>query len=157
MMLSPGLWLLLELRTADAAVQLWLGRANFAAMEFAAYVAFRFVQEVPAETSARGATVNLQAETRVLGMVTLLTPVVDQAERVTAGRAITTFGPLFPVSVIHVLGYHDVARGPGVATGRKPARARTGGPHRRRHARGRRGGRHHQSRAALRLRGLSLL
>jgi hypothetical protein len=103
------LWLLtlfLEVRTALPAVQLWLGRANFAAVLFAATLALRFVREVPLPAAARlppGAFWLLVA-TGLLGVLTLATPWIDAAERVEAGRAITRYGPLFPAYLAHVLG-----------------------------------------------------
>jgi hypothetical protein len=102
------LWLLtlfLEVRMSVPAAQLWLGRINFAAVVFAATLALRFVQQVPpkAPTPKSSWSAWLLAETWLLGAVTLLTPLVDAAERVEAGRAITTFGPLFPIYLLHVL------------------------------------------------------
>jgi hypothetical protein len=103
------LWLLtlfLEVRTALPAAQLWLGRINFAAVVFAASLAVRFVQHVSLPVPNRNppGSLWLTAETGLLGVLTLFTPLVDAAERVEAGsRAITTFGPLFPVYLAHVV------------------------------------------------------
>jgi hypothetical protein len=107
--LSLLLWqltLFLEVRTVHPAAQLRLGRANFAAVVFAAYFALRFVQEVPAKGAVPGSTWSrwLFVATVLLALVTLLTPLISAAERVEAGRAVTTFGPLFPVYLIHVVG-----------------------------------------------------
>jgi hypothetical protein len=107
--LSLLLWqltLFLEPRTMLPAVQLWLGRANFAAMVFAAYLALRFVQQVPGKDAAQEAPSSgwLAAETGLLAALTLLTPLVTAAERVEAGHAITTFGILFPGYLLHVVG-----------------------------------------------------
>jgi hypothetical protein len=102
-------WLLtlfLEGRMVRPVAQLWLGRVNFAAVVLAAYLSLRFVQEVPRKAkdpvgAGRGW---LRAATALLGLLTLLTPLIDAAERVEAGRAITTYGPLFPVYLVHVFG-----------------------------------------------------
>ncbi len=107
--LSLLLWqitLFLEVRTTLPAVQLWLGRVNFAAVVFVVYLALRFIQEVPMERSGRrvGASPWLLAETVLLAVLTLLTPLIDAVERVEEGHAITTFGPLFPGYLLHVLG-----------------------------------------------------
>jgi len=98
--------LFLEVRTTLPAAQLWLGRANFTAMVLAAYFALRFVQEVPARRLLQATAWSriLLMETVLLAVLTLLTPLVSVAERVEAGHAITTFGPLFPLYLIHVLG-----------------------------------------------------
>jgi hypothetical protein len=108
--LSLLLWLLtlfLEVRTTLPMAQLWLGRANFAAVVFAAYLALRFVREIPARGSTQVPVVFrwLLAETVLLAALTFLTPLVAVAERVEAGRAITTYGLLFPGYLLHVLGY----------------------------------------------------
>lgn len=107
--LSLLLWqltLFLEVRTALPAVQLWLGRANFAAVVLAAYLALRFVQEVPAKPHSERpfCSLCLLGATGLLAALTLFTPLIAAAERVEAGRAITTFGRLFPVYLLHVLG-----------------------------------------------------
>jgi hypothetical protein len=96
-----------EVRAALPALQLWLGRANFAAVVFAAYFALRFVQEVAVTGSVRwpGVSSLLLAETCLLASLTLLTRLVDAAECVEAGHAITTFGWLFPGYLLHVIGY----------------------------------------------------
>ena len=108
--LSLLLWqltLFLEVRTEVPAAQLGLGRANFAAATFAAYYALRFVREIPeipaGELPGRPSPW-LPVVTGLLAALTLLTPLVVAAERVEAGRAITTFGPLFPLYLLHVLG-----------------------------------------------------
>jgi len=102
-------WLLtlfLEVRTPLPGMQLWLGRSNFAAVVFAAYFCLRFVQETPANPRepAGAWAFWLFVGTTALAAVTLLTPLVSAAERVEAGHAVTTFGPLFPFYLIHVLG-----------------------------------------------------
>ncbi len=100
------LTLFLEVRTALPNTQLWLGRTNFAAAVFAAYLALRFVQEVPNKDASPKSFCSLWllAATWLLAALTLLTPLVAATERVEAGHAITTFGPLFPLYLLHVLG-----------------------------------------------------
>jgi len=104
--LSLLLWLLtlfLEVRTALPVAQLWLGRANFAAVVFAVYFALRFVQEIPVNGSWASPSFGLLTETGLLGALTLVTPLVSAAERIEAGHAVTTFGPLFPSYLLHVV------------------------------------------------------
>ena len=110
-LLAWQLTLFLEVRTAHPAAQLWLGRANFAAVALAAYLALRFVQEVPVRDPGKRSPRPfwLVVETWVLAALTLLTPLVSAAERVEAGHAVTTFGPLFPGYLFHVLGYLGAA------------------------------------------------
>lgn len=94
-----------EVRVPSPTWQLWLGRANFAAVVFVAYLALRFVQEVAGRTGQSAPSpLWLLWETCLLGALTLLTPLVSAAEHVEAGHAITTFGPLFPGYLLHVLG-----------------------------------------------------
>lgn len=109
-------WLLtlfLEVRTSLPAAQLWLGRANYAAVLFAATFALRFVRELPRKASNRLAPGSfwLLVVTGLLGNVTLFTPWIAAAERVEAGRAVTTYGPLFPAYLAHVLGCLAAALG----------------------------------------------
>ena len=101
------LTLFVEDRTPLPAAQLWLGRANFTAMVFAVYFALRFVQEVPAKEAVKKSALSywLLAETWLLAGLTMFTPLIDAAERVEAGRAITTFGPLFSLYFLHVADY----------------------------------------------------
>ncbi|WP_309707884.1 histidine kinase N-terminal 7TM domain-containing protein, partial [Armatimonas sp.] len=103
--LSLLLWkltLFVEVRVISPVAQLWLGRANFAVVAMAAYLALRFVQEV-IQKEAR-ASVLLLVETILLTGLTLLTPLVSVSERVEAGQAITSYGPLFGFYLTHVLG-----------------------------------------------------
>ncbi|MBV9468433.1 MAG: hypothetical protein JOZ57_04255 [Abitibacteriaceae bacterium] len=101
------LTLFLEVRTAPATAQLWIGRLNFTAIVYAPYLTLLFVQEVATKDSIPVARwiAWCGAETLLLTVLTLLTPLVDVAEQVTAGQAITTYGPLFPFYLLHVLGY----------------------------------------------------
>ncbi len=105
--------LFLEVRTASAAAQLWLGRLNFAAVAAAAPLGFRFVREAAGLKTDRWSVkrVGLLLETGILTAATLLTPWVTAAERVEEGRAVTTFGPLFPVYLFHVTGHLTAALG----------------------------------------------
>lgn len=108
--LSLLLWqltLFLEIRIAWPGAQLWLGRTNFAAIVFVVYFALRFVQEVPTTDAKRASSLAfwLLAETSLLAILTLLTPLVSAEERVESGQAITTYGPLFPLYLLHALGY----------------------------------------------------
>ena len=84
-----------------------LGRANFATIVFAAYLALSFVQEVAARGSRKATKLSfwLLLETLLLADITLLTPLIDAGEQVVRGEAITTYGPLFPWYLLHVLGY----------------------------------------------------
>ena len=112
--LSLLLWqltLFLEPRATPLAVQLWLGRTNFAAVAFAAYFALRFVQAVPVRRTETVSRVSwpLRVETGLLAGVTLLTPLVTESERVAGGQALSDFGPLFPFYLLHVLGYLTAA------------------------------------------------
>jgi len=104
--------LYLEVRATLPAIQFWLGRLNFTAIVFAPFLALRFVQEIsskkiPQRETPRWQWLNfwLRAETGMLAGLTLLTPLVCAAERVMDGYAITTFGPLFPGYLLHVMGY----------------------------------------------------
>ena len=104
--LSLLLWkltLFLEVRVASPLAQLWLGRANFAVIAFAVYLALRFVQVV-IEKQAR-ASVTLFLETLMLAGLTLLTPLISASERIEEGSAVTTYGPLSGLYLAHVLGY----------------------------------------------------
>jgi hypothetical protein len=116
--LSLLLWqltLFWEARTALPSVQLWLGRLNFAAVALAVFLAWRFVQEVaasarpwyfrPASARTRWLYQCLCCETTIVTLITLGTPLVDEAESVVNVHAVTQFGPFFPLYLLHVLGY----------------------------------------------------
>jgi len=129
------LTLLLEAHAHSPALQLWLGRANFAAAGLAAHQAWRFVRFVAAfvyaqeEATAAAAAAHVEpwavsfpprpppqaadgtggapattAAVILLALVTLLTPLVSEAESVVDGHPTTRFGPLFPVYLVQVLG-----------------------------------------------------
>ncbi len=95
---------------------LLVGRLNFASIVFVTTLAFVFVRAVPASlrTTAAAVTVAgktaehrlhgwLWLETILLGLVTLLTPLVDQTEILQAGQHSTVYGPLFLPYMLHVL------------------------------------------------------
>jgi len=107
--LSLLLWqltLFLEARASLPALQLGLGRVNFAAVALAVFLAWRFVQEVAGSVSSpRVISFGPRIETALLTLVALLTPFVDEAESVVDGHPVTRFGPLFPLYLLHVLGY----------------------------------------------------
>lgn len=86
---------------------LWVGRINFAAIALAVYTGYRFVREA-AELRPPANERLLLWETLLLTAITSLTPLIDQAELVGAGRDgshITEFGILFPFYILHVLAY----------------------------------------------------
>ena len=113
--LSLLLWqltLFWEARTTQPELQLGLGRVNFAAVSLAVYLAYRFVQEValpssplPSPAWSCWLLTFLRIEAAALTLLTLLTPLVDEAESVVGGHPVTHFGPLFPLYLLHVLGY----------------------------------------------------
>jgi hypothetical protein len=109
-LLSWQVTLFLEVRSSSPALQLWLGRLNFAAMVVAPYLCLSFIRELArAAKTAVKSHHWLRAETALLALITLFTPAVDAAETVTGGEAITTFGPLFPLYLLHVLGLWGAA------------------------------------------------
>ena len=105
------LTLFLEVRLALPDLQLWFGRANFAAVVFVTYFALRFVQEVSPKTTRPSASLLrwLCAETLLLALLALLTPFITRTERVETSHAISTFGLLFPLYLLHVLLYLGAA------------------------------------------------
>ena len=107
--LSLLLWqatLFLEVRVVLQPLQLLLGRLNFTAIVFAAYFALRFVQAVATRREASSSFLShgLLTETLLLSVLTLVTPLISSVERVESGQAITTYGVLFPLYLIHILG-----------------------------------------------------
>ncbi len=86
---------------------LWLGRFNFACLVPAVLLSFLFVQDIAGRPSARQErtpmTTWLCLETGLLFLLTLLTPLVDQAELVRAGQHVTLYGLLFAVYVLHLV------------------------------------------------------
>ena len=127
--LSLLLWqltLFLETRTTLPLLQLWLGRINFAAVAVAVFFSWGFVQHVAQQSaqSAQGEAsytalsvtapsllgprwlrYSLYFETAFFALLTLLTPLIDEAESIVAGHPVTQFGPLFPYYLLHILGY----------------------------------------------------
>src|SRR5579871_2654675 len=95
-----------EVRMTLPIAQIWVGRFNFSTVVIAAYLALLFVRQISAAESDEiaGFSVWLLAETGILFFITLFTPLVDAAEQVVPrGRAITQFGPLFPMYLVHIL------------------------------------------------------
>lgn len=91
-------------------IVLWLGRVNFAAVVFAVYFAYRFVQALAGKDRHPAGPAwdrVLLAESSVLGLLSLLTPLVDRAEIISlaAHTPATVYGVLFPLYVVHVVGY----------------------------------------------------
>ena len=95
---------------------LWLGRFNFACLVPAVLLSFLFVQDIStrrfmqdiAERQSREkertpTTTWLWLETALLFLLTLLTPLVDQAELVKAGQHVTLYGPLFALYALHLV------------------------------------------------------
>lgn len=96
-----------EVRVVSASVDLWLGRVNFAIVAVAVYLALQFVRLVPLRVGEATAPVSavLVAETAAVTTATLLTPLVDSSERVEAGLAISSYGELFPLYLVHVAAF----------------------------------------------------
>jgi hypothetical protein len=93
-------------RADDAREALWVGRLNFAAVPPAALFGHLFVRDLANLGRAR-AHVALSWGTALLALLTLFTPLVDEAELVgtgPAGRHVTVFGPLFPPYLVFVAG-----------------------------------------------------
>ncbi len=90
-----------DFQTAGSAL-LWLGRFNFATIVLAVTLGLLFVRDV-ADVPHSPALAWLWAETALLGLLTLLTPLVDRQELVRAGQHLTVYGPLFVPYVLHVL------------------------------------------------------
>jgi hypothetical protein len=108
--LSLLLWqltLLLEPRAVLPLWQLYLGRANFTAIVGTVYLALRFVRQVAGRELPRSLDRLLLTETALLAVLTMLTPLIDAGEGIdgVSGRPITHFGLLFPVYLLHILGY----------------------------------------------------
>jgi hypothetical protein len=114
-----ALWLLswqatvfLEVRVKIPVEQLWVGRFNFATVAVVVYLVLRFVQQIPVSgpVARSRRSVWLLVETGLLFTITLFSPLVDAAERVVPGqRAVTVFGPLFPIYLLHILVYLALA------------------------------------------------
>ncbi len=92
---------------------LWLGRFNFACLVPAVLLSFLFVQDIVGRPSGRQErtpmttwwlkTGWLWLETALLFLLTLLTPLVDQAELIRAGQHVTLYGPLFALYALHIV------------------------------------------------------
>jgi len=91
---------------------LGLGRLNFASAAFVVLFGFLFVREITRNRRHENydkITLALVAETIVLAALTLGTPFIDAGENLSAGQHVTTFGPLFPLFVLHIVLYIAVA------------------------------------------------
>lgn len=98
--------LFLEPRTVPPTGQLWLGRLNFTAIVFAVYLSLRFIQKIPAKSSRQAQSLSWPlAETWLLALVTLFTPLVDAEEHVRLDQVLTRFGSFFPFYLLHVVGF----------------------------------------------------
>jgi hypothetical protein len=89
----------------DSIAVLWLGRANFATVVFAALFAYLFVRAIASLEKPRW-YVPLVVSAVVLALITVLTPLVDQAELVTdtGSNHVTVYGMLFPLYAVYVVG-----------------------------------------------------
>ena len=87
----------------EGSALLWLGRANFAAAALAAPAAYAFVLAL-ADRPFRNRNW-LWAESLLLAAVSLLTGWVDRAESVQVGQHVSAYGFLFPVYLLHILGF----------------------------------------------------
>lgn len=82
---------------------MWLGRANFAGAALAAPAAYAFVLALANRPLPRRGW--LWAETLLLAALSLFTSRVDAAETVRMGQHVSTYGPLFPLYLLHILGF----------------------------------------------------
>ncbi len=86
---------------------LWLGRFNFACLVPAVLLSFLFVQDIAGGQDVRNRQIRmtrwLWMETALLFLLTLLTPLVDQAELIRAGQHVTLYGPLFALYALHLV------------------------------------------------------
>ena len=101
---------------------LWLGRFNFACLVPAVLLSFLFVQDISTRQFVQGIagrpgakqertsmktwgmkTEWLWLETALLFLLTLLTPLVDQAELIRADQHVTLYGPLFALYALHLV------------------------------------------------------
>jgi hypothetical protein len=90
---------------SDSAVLL-LGRLNFAAALPAVTLGYLLVRTLAGRVSSRNAV--LVVETIIFAAITAFTPYVDQAELLgqgADGRPLTLYGPLFPIYILHVIGF----------------------------------------------------
>jgi hypothetical protein len=107
-------------RASDPALVLGLGRANFAFAALAPAFGYLLVRSLadtnghkrvwPKQGTGPAVTKSmvLIGETVLVAALSAFTPLIDQAELVHAGqhgRHLTVYGPLFPVYVLHILGY----------------------------------------------------
>ena len=99
----------------------WLGRVNFAAAALAVFFGYLLVRALAEDQEGKGLNARKtgtdvwQKPTGLLGVEALMltaasvfTPLIDRAELVGAGiggRHITIYGVLFPIYVLHVVGF----------------------------------------------------
>ncbi|BCM94488.1 hypothetical protein IAD21_06395 (plasmid) [Abditibacteriota bacterium] len=96
-----------EVRVNDPTWQLMLGRLNFAVVALLPVLCLRFVQCVPrpAYRPSRRTRLWMWGQSALLFLLTLFTPGVSAAEQVVDGQAFATYGPLFPLYMLHVAVY----------------------------------------------------
>jgi hypothetical protein len=83
---------------------LWLGRANFAAAVLIAPAALSFVRALARSRPSRIDTW-IWLEGLALALLSLLTGAVDRAEAITGAQHVTSYGPLFPLYIAHLVAY----------------------------------------------------
>jgi hypothetical protein len=96
--------------TSSPSLALLLGRLNFAAVLPAVTLGYLLVRTLGQKASRYPSL--LLAETLLLTLLTAFTPLIDEAERLGAGhngRPLTVYGPLFPLYLLHLLGYLSAA------------------------------------------------
>ncbi len=91
----------------DTTWLLILGRLNFASVLFLSFYGFLFVRNLirrPIETHRL-----FYFETLAAAILTLFTPLIDRSEVLATTAPVTHFGILFPLYVVHVVGYLGAA------------------------------------------------
>ena len=105
----------------DPGMVQWLGRVNFAAAALAVFFGYLLVHALAEDQEGKGLTARksgtdvcqkatglLVAEVLSLTAMSALTPLIDRAELVgvgVGGRHVTIYGVLFPLYVLHVIGF----------------------------------------------------
>lgn len=94
----------------SSAPLLLVGRANFAAMVFVVPLAFMFTRAVAGRPLRRSMSLITWVIVWLMAALTALTPWIDRLEEVSvAGVHITSYGVLFPIYVLYLLGYFSAA------------------------------------------------
>lgn len=89
---------------------LWMGRSNFAAMVFVVPLTYLFTRAVAGRPVRRPLALWLWIEIWLIAALTMLSPWIDKHEAINAaGIHTTTFGVLFPLYILHLLGYFVAA------------------------------------------------